>query len=100
MSGFIGGTLAYRLLRRLGRRAAAMNGPTELDGYGGRTKLEVAFGKGIWEFLADKVVVDFGCGIGNEAIEIAKGGARRVIGFDIRPEVLEIARVAVREAGV
>src|SRR2546423_2431122 len=100
MSGLIGGTLAYRLLRRLGRKAAAMNAPAERNGYAGQNKLEIAFGSGIWDLLADKVVIDFGCGIGNEVVEIAKHGVRRVIGLDIRADVLDTARLAARRAGV
>jgi SAM-dependent methyltransferase len=100
MSGVIGGPIGYRLLRRLGRSAEAGHGPCDGSAYDGRNKLEETFGTGIWDFLADKTVVDFGCGVGVEAIEIAKRGAKRVVGLDIRPEVLEIARAAARDAGV
>ena len=100
MSGFIGGTIGYQLLRRVGQRVAASNGPGDGNAYEGRSKLEVTFGTGIWDFVADKTVVDFGCGGGAEAIEIAKRGVKRVVGLDIRPEVLEMARAAAHEAGV
>lgn len=100
MPGFIGGTIGYQLLRRLGREAAAGGGPCDGSVYEGRSKLEVTFGPGIWDFLAERTVVDFGCGIGTEAIEMAQKGAKRVIGLDIRSDVLETARLAAREAGV
>jgi len=95
MSGFLGGSVGYQLLRRVGRAGGG-------DGraYQDRSKLEVLFGTGIWDLLADKTVVDFGCGIGAEAIEMARRGARRVVGIDIRPDILEIARGAAAEAGV
>jgi SAM-dependent methyltransferase len=47
-----------------------------------------------------KVVIDFGCGPGAEAIELAQFGARRVIGVDIREKWLTIARDAAERAGV
>ena len=50
--------------------------------------------------MAGRVVIDFGCGEGAEAIEIARRGARRVIGIDIRPNLLERARAAAEKAGV
>jgi SAM-dependent methyltransferase len=39
-------------------------------------------------------VIDFGCGLGVEALEMAERGARRVIGLDIREAVLDQARMA------
>lgn len=99
MSGIIGGPLAHFLLRRLGRKESR---PGVCDGsaHQGRSKLEVFFGEGVWDFLANKTVVDFGCGNGTEAIEMAKRGASRVVGIDIREDVLEVARAAAAEAGV
>jgi len=42
--------------------------------------------------IAGKVVIDFGCGEGAEAVEMAGRGAERVIGIDIRENVLQTAR--------
>lgn len=50
--------------------------------------------------IADKTVIDFGCGEGSESVEMAQMGARRVIGVDIREEVLETARRRARDSGV
>jgi len=99
MSGLIGGPLAYRLLRRLGR-AATQDGPLTATAFQNRSKLEVLFGEDIWDRLAGKTVVDFGCGIGTEVIEMAKHGVQRAIGLDIREDVLAKARAAAAEAGV
>lgn len=99
MSGFIGGPVAYRLLRRLGQKASREE-TCDGSSYQDRSKLEVLFGAGIWDLLAAKTVVDFGCGFGGDAIEMAMRGARRVVGLDIRPDVLEKARLAAAEAGV
>lgn len=94
----IGGELGYRLLRLLkpGR---------ELPGQGEShfsyvSKIKKIIGDDGWESLRDKTILDFGCGRGVGSIEMAKQGARRVIGLDIRPEVLEVARNYAGEAGV
>jgi 2-polyprenyl-3-methyl-5-hydroxy-6-metoxy-1,4-benzoquinol methylase len=89
--GVIGGRLGYQLLRRLG------GSPPRRDlcsgaAYRDRSKLEVLLGPGIWRDCADKVVLDFGCGAGDDAVEMAQRGARRVIGLDIRESVLQVAR--------
>ncbi|HEX5736718.1 MAG TPA: class I SAM-dependent methyltransferase [Blastocatellia bacterium] len=96
--GIVGGSIGYKLLRTI-----SSDGETGyLDGsaYHNRSKIEVLFGKGIWDELAGKVVLDFGCGTGSEAVEIARRGAARVIGLDIRERVLDQARVAARKAEV
>ena len=50
--------------------------------------------------IAGKVVIDFGCGEGSEALEMAQRGAARVIGIDIREEILQIGRQKALAAGV
>src|SRR5947209_167459 len=100
MAGLIGGPLGYALLRRMGRAAAAGEGPCAGTAYMGRSKLDVVLGREIWPFLKGKTVVDFGCGTGDEAIEMARRGAERVIGLDIREDLLTIARAAAEAAGV
>jgi len=94
----IGGELGYRLLRWLkpGRERAVQEEPH----YPYVPKIKGIVGAGGWESLREKTIVDFGCGIGHGSIEMAQQGARRVIGLDIRPEVLEVARGAAQEAGV
>ncbi|MBI4271476.1 MAG: class I SAM-dependent methyltransferase [Candidatus Rokubacteria bacterium] len=99
-TGFIGGAVGYRLLRYLGRQAARGSHRCDGSAYCGRSKVEVLFGPEIWTAVAGKVVIDFGCGSGAEAVEIAQRGARRVIGIDIRPASLEQARSAAARAGV
>jgi SAM-dependent methyltransferase len=41
--------------------------------------------------LADQLVLDLGCSIGDQAAELARRGAR-VIGVDANPELLDVAR--------
>jgi len=60
--------------------------------YAHKSKLEVLLGKGFFQAIHGKTVIDFGCGEGADAIEMAQRGARRVIGIDICAEALEIAR--------
>ena len=98
-TGLIGGPLADYLLRRLGERAAR-KGYCDGSAYRGRSKLEVLFGESIWRQIAGAVVADFGCGAGEEAIEMARRGAVRVIGIDILEHLLQAARRAARDAGV
>jgi SAM-dependent methyltransferase len=44
-------------------------------------------------------VVDFGCGEGRQASQIAKAGASKVYGLDIQPRYLEAARKEAERAG-
>jgi SAM-dependent methyltransferase len=45
-------------------------------------------------------VIDFGCGEGDEALDLARNGARKVIGIDIQERFLERARVVAAKAGL
>ena len=74
--------------------------PWQSQAYEGRSKLEAIFGPGVWADVAGKVVMEFGCADGAEAIAMAKHGAARVIGIDERESVLEIARRAAAARGV
>jgi SAM-dependent methyltransferase len=98
-TGIIGGPLADRLLQRLGERAAR-KGYCDGSSYRGRSKLEMLFGESIWSEISGKTVVDFGCGSGAEAIEMAEHGAAGVIGIDILEHSLDAARRAAARAGV
>lgn len=68
--------------------------------YEGRSKLAVLMGDDFFAKLAGKTVIDFGCGEGSDAIEMALKGARRVIGIDIRESVLQPARQKALESGI
>jgi SAM-dependent methyltransferase len=54
-------------------------------------KLEAIWGTAVLQGLRGQTIIDFGCGYGHEAVEIAHYGASKVIGLDLRPAVLEIA---------
>jgi SAM-dependent methyltransferase len=68
--------------------------------YKDKCKIKVLLGDQVLEQLRGKVVIDFGCGEGDDAIALAKNGARRVIGIDNREPLLERARVKAQREGV
>jgi len=92
----IGGALGIALLN-LASRNGAVERCDIATAYIGRSKLEVLLGPRIWDQTRDKDVLDFGCGPGGEAVEIAEHGARRVIGVDLRQRWLDLG-VALAEA--
>lgn len=89
--------LQYRLLKRISPQE-----PRYLSGatYAGKSKIKTLLGEEALRELRGKVVVDFGCGDGHEAIELARTGAERVIGIDNREPALRRARENARRAGV
>jgi SAM-dependent methyltransferase len=96
--GIIGGKIGSRLLHAICPTGEA--GYLTGKAYKDRSKIEVLFGSRIWDELVGKVVIDFGCGQGEEAIDIAKHGAQTVIGLDLRERLLVQARLAAEKAGV
>jgi SAM-dependent methyltransferase len=96
--GIIGGELGYHLLRRIS--ADGETGYCDGSAYEGVSKLETLVGRQIWEDTKDKVVIDFGCGDGVDAVEVAERGAKRVIGIDIREHALAKARRTAALRGV
>ncbi len=99
-SGVIGGEPAYRLLKLLNPDGDETGSYCSGSSYAERSKLEHLFGPDIWSRIAGKTVIDFGCGAGLEAVELAQRGARQVIGLDISEKALANARSHAREAGV
>ena len=88
--------IQYRLLK-----AVAPGEPAQCSGsaYAGKSKLAVMLGPEAMERVRRGTVLDFGCGEGAEAVEMALAGAT-VIGLDIREEVLERGRARAAAAGV
>lgn len=89
--------LQYRLLKSIAPRE-----PGHMSGaaYKATSKAKVLLGERFMHQVKGKVVIDFGCGEGIEAIEFAKEGAARVIGIDIRESALHKARENATLAGV
>lgn len=86
----IGGNLGYRILRYISPGDRPL--PTTVDIYQSPDhKLSTHFGARFFDSIRGRTVVDFGSGRGMEAIEIAKRGARRVIGVELQERFREEA---------
>jgi SAM-dependent methyltransferase len=84
----IGGNLGYHLLKRMMPReavAAQATAPTD-------SRLRFHFGDNFFDLIRGRTIIDFGCGAGMEAVEMARCGAAKVIGLDIQAGLLEQAR--------
>jgi SAM-dependent methyltransferase len=101
MSGLIGGTLGVRLLTTINSTGQLTAMPDGVPpAYQNTSKLELLFGRQIWDEVRDKVVVDFGCGEGHEVIELAERGARSVVGLEVWPRWFASATERVAAAGM
>lgn len=89
--------MQIRMLKSISHEA-----PTYCTGfaYEGRSKLEVHLGNEFFNKVKGRVVIDFGCGEGAGAVEMAVSGAKSVIGIDVRDDVLRVARRKALDAGV
>lgn len=74
--------------------------PSGMDGsaYAGKSKMRVLLGDSFVDQTRGKRVLDFGCGDGQETLELGRTGASHVIGLDLRENVLAKAREAARKA--
>jgi SAM-dependent methyltransferase len=52
------------------------------------------------EPVADKSILDVGCGPGHYVVALAQAGARRVVGVDSAPAMIELSRERALRAGV
>jgi SAM-dependent methyltransferase len=89
--------IQYRILKKIspGRGACELS-----TFYHGKSKLAVHLGEKQLSEIQGRTVIDFGCGVGEGAIEMALRGARRVIGIDIQEDLLEVAKEKAQAAGV
>ncbi len=99
--GLIGGYPAYWFLKTCypgGANVPMSSG----NAYAERSqdKLSVLFGPSVYDEMRDRVVLDFGCGLGEQAVELARRGCKRVIGIDILERYLREARELACREGV
>jgi SAM-dependent methyltransferase len=90
-------SIQYRILKKI-----SPGNPdwSTRSAYEGKSKLAILLGDEFLSKIAGKTVIDFGCGEGVEAVEMAQKGAKRVIGIDIRQDILQAARQNALVAGV
>ncbi len=95
---FIGGRVGTHLLTRIAGKddLGALTGAAYQD----RSKLEVLLGRSFFEQIRGRTVIDFGCGHGEQTVEMAERGAAHVTGIDIRAAFLEEGRARAEAAGV
>jgi SAM-dependent methyltransferase len=86
----------YRILKRL-----SPGEPGHMTGaaYAHKSKLQTLLGDDLLERIRGKDILDFGCGYGNEAVEMAQY-ARSVFGLDILEKSLDRARAHAAATGV
>ncbi len=84
--GIIGGEIGYMLLKALApKKLSTASSSSTPD-----TNLPRYFGKDFYDHIQGKIVIDFGCGRGYQAVEMAKRGAKKVVGLDIQEKMLAI----------
>ncbi len=98
--GLIGGRLGTQLLTFVSRNGTVSAFPDVATAYRQKSKLETLFGTGIWDEIEGKRVLDFGCGRGTEAVELAERGARHVVGLDLYQKWIRAAAALAESRGV
>jgi SAM-dependent methyltransferase len=91
-------SVQYTLLKSFCKREKVVAGQVIDDAP--YSKLDVHFGDNWPALVRERDVLDFGCGSGNEVIQIARAGARSVCGLDISENNLREARRRVAESDV
>lgn len=95
--GILGGEPGYQILRTV----APIQGQITEDGEPEAIRSVASlFGKAFTDLLQQATVFDFSCGVGHQSVEIARLGARTVLGIDIRERLLDSAWRNARIAGV
>jgi SAM-dependent methyltransferase len=88
--------LQYRILRKISPLDPQIM--SELN-YEGQSKVKVSLGDDLLNTVRGKTVIDFGCGDGVATLDLARAGARRVIGLDILEKSLQKASKNAEKEG-
>src|SRR4051812_36707918 len=83
LMAMIGGAYGARILSALNRAGTGGLSDGVPKVYQNRSKLEILLGADLWDRIRGRVVVDFGCGVGHDVVELAERGAAHVIAIDI-----------------
>ena len=97
--GIIGGNLGNSLLRLFQPMDNVLS-EKECGKNLEDTKLTLFFGDNFYKDIKGKTIIDFGCGAGKQAVEMALNGALKVIGVDIQEELLRQASCLAKKYGV
>jgi len=89
--------LQYQILTKIAPAA-----PHTMDGssYDGKSKIRVLLGDDLLTLIRNKTVIDFGCGDGFATLDLARHGAAKVIGLDIRQRALDQATALAAREGL
>src|SRR5277367_3337039 len=89
--------LQYRILTRI-----SPGEPQTMSGsaYDGKSKIRISLGDDLLTLIQDKTVIDFGCGDGVATLDLARHGAKKVIGLDILRNALDQATRNAAAAGL
>lgn len=88
-------SLQYHFLKRLTKLPSEGG-----EIYVGKSKILTLLGDKFFDLIRNKVVIDFGCGHGESAVEMAQHGPTRVIGVDLQEKSLAVGRSKAIAAGV
>ncbi len=89
--------LQYRLLKRFWHNTGSDQTPRPPEGV---LRVRELFGDEFVDAIRGKTVIEFGCGYGYDAIDLARAGAGRVLGLDIQEHLFPAARAMAAEKGV
>ena len=89
--------LQYRALRKIAPAAPQMMAGSA---YEGRSKIAISLGPEVLRSVQGKTVIDFGCGDGVATLDLARNGAKQVIGLDILQNALDKATSHAEDMGL
>ena len=86
IASLVSAMLGTRLLLRLSRKPGTSDyvGGTLRTNLGNALAFLIKTVPNFRQLIANRIVLDYGCGLGWQALAMAKEGARRVVGIDIR----------------